>query len=319
PSLREALLEHLAKLLPSDEKPGTSHSLSTRVNRSVRHTGTFSTADAAVSSARLEQKRVLTESQAAPSSYVTVLRPTVGKEASEVVLAKVSSIYTTSGARGAAHGYVDSVSSIEELSYIAVQAYKLSHGAIFTSLACPECGCMTFLRIPHTHVIFSFSTASFTSTAVGDNWAFPITLVTADDFTMELLRRLWDRTGDVQAAVKFLNSHKRMTMINHGGASSGDEGGDESDAAHAGPWEQLDHGPYSYFFVQTESSYSLSDLLSPATFDQRADGTLVTGEVRSGVQTDAVASDVQSVQGLYYVYYLCLFVHLVTINFVQQF
>ena len=79
PSLREALLHHLSSLLPSDEKPGASNSSSTGVNRSVHHTGTFTAADTAVTSTRLEQKQVLAESSATvrqhilPSSYYILI------------------------------------------------------------------------------------------------------------------------------------------------------------------------------------------------------------------------------------------------------
>lgn len=114
-------------------------------------------------------------------------------------------MYTNSGARGAAHEWIDTITSVGEPSYIAVQAFRSSHSTTYTSALCSALGSATFLLIPRTHVLLSLaaSAAAFRITSLSDDAAYPFQQhVTLDPTTHKTFNDLKGKLGDVAIAVR---------------------------------------------------------------------------------------------------------------------
>lgn len=69
----------------------------------------------------------------------------------------VVGIYTKSGAKAARHEWTDSVTSVGSISYASLQVYASFGGPNFSSVACDQLDCATFLHLPAVNIIFSFA------------------------------------------------------------------------------------------------------------------------------------------------------------------
>lgn len=118
----------------------------------------------------------------------------------------VIAMYTNSGARGARHEHTEAIHSVGAPSYVNVLIYRHSHLNTYMSLACSELECNTFLRVPRTHVLFSFATPSATQDRqdfLADS-SHPLAYITLSPFAATIFKTLCDRKTDVAAAVSLL-------------------------------------------------------------------------------------------------------------------
>lgn len=72
----------------------------------------------------------------------------------------VMAIYTKSSAKAAKHEWTPKVHDVGAISYVSIQVYAPVGGRNFSSIACHELDCSTFLHLPAAHVLFSL--ASYT-------------------------------------------------------------------------------------------------------------------------------------------------------------
>ncbi|KAH7917062.1 hypothetical protein BV22DRAFT_1135735 [Leucogyrophana mollusca] len=121
-------------------------------------------------------------------------------------------MYTNSGGRGVRHEWTPSVRRIGIASYVNVHIFRLSHGSSYTSLACPSLGCSAFIRVPATHLIFSFGTASSNIVlhALETDAAHPFALITLCPLTAGILRELCARAPDISAAVRAMIQARKV-------------------------------------------------------------------------------------------------------------
>lgn len=69
-------------------------------------------------------------------------------------------IYTKSGAKAAKHEWTPKVHDVGAISYVSIQVYAPVGGQNFSSIACHELDCATFLHLPAAHVLFSLASYS---------------------------------------------------------------------------------------------------------------------------------------------------------------
>ena len=114
----------------------------------------------------------------------------------------VLSMHTNSGARGATYEPIASASSIGYPTNLSVLMFAPSHGHTFTSSACQSLDCATILRLDRTHVLFSLpNTHLFRRQDVSENVAHPVTLITLDDLTANLISLMQQQIVRVKEAV----------------------------------------------------------------------------------------------------------------------
>lgn len=116
----------------------------------------------------------------------------------------VVTLYSTSGAKGARHDWIDKVHSVGEPSYLMVQLYAHSHGCTYTSLACKSLESNSFLRVPRTHILFSFPSNSITRKDISSDAAHPMTFVTLPPQSTALFLILISNAIRIDKAIKFL-------------------------------------------------------------------------------------------------------------------
>ncbi|KAI0067574.1 hypothetical protein BV25DRAFT_1876116 [Artomyces pyxidatus] len=250
-SVRDALLRRLTKFIPVTTPIGSQ--ITAGVNRMIRQTGVYAVANVSAEATRAEQKRTLNGVAASTfmrhrqdafvglqdvhdnmqianiteiwplrvGNFVLVLRPATKKEKPEILLGEVLAMYTNSGARGAKHDWISSISSVGAPSYINVQVFRLSYGSTYTSLSCSTLGCSTFLRIPRTHILFSLATAiSLRKTGCSSDPAYPVSVVALDPFSEGIINILKDRVQAVSDAVAEVirSSRKPRQALRNGDA-----------------------------------------------------------------------------------------------------
>lgn len=138
-------------------------------------------------------------------------------------------MYTTSGARGAQHQWVPTITNVGVPSYVNVQIYRPFAGNTHTSISCPSLGCTGFLRIPRANIIFSIASSS--KLPQMDNITpegQPYVYVTLPPFEAAMLELLKNRIADIVASVKEL---KRLIAARPSADEnqSSDSGGDVAD------------------------------------------------------------------------------------------
>ncbi|KAI0060330.1 hypothetical protein BV25DRAFT_977826 [Artomyces pyxidatus] len=237
-SVRDALLRRLASLIhDSTGFRGPHATMTSGVDRIVRHTGVYATGTGPASS-RAKQKAIVQEAASSkfvhqraqaftrlqdvhenmfnanvsdikplePGHFVLVVAPgsiKKGKQTANLLLAEVITLYTHTGARGVMHEWAPAARSIGDPSYINVQVYRKMYGNTYTSVSCQSLGCATFLRIPRTHFIFSLATASASITRkdVQTDAGHPFSFVTLCSFSSALVTSLSTRSADLSLAV----------------------------------------------------------------------------------------------------------------------
>lgn len=70
----------------------------------------------------------------------------------------VITIYTKSGAKAANHDWAESVQSVGEILYISLRIFAPVGGAMFSSIACRELDCATYMHLPAKQVLSSLAT-----------------------------------------------------------------------------------------------------------------------------------------------------------------
>ncbi|KAA1468573.1 hypothetical protein DENSPDRAFT_814932 [Dentipellis sp. KUC8613] len=236
-SVRDALLRHIAVLSASPDSLLTTQSTTSGVNRQVRHTGIYALGNTSTS-VRAEQKATLLEVSSSKfmhhratafavlqdihenmhngnitslcplrsGHFVAALRPDTKDSVPEIVLAEVVTMYTTTGARGAKHDWTASVTSVGSSSYIVGRVFTPSYMHTYSSLSCAALGCATFLRIPRTHVMFSFASASSDIRAVDMvvDPNHPFHYITLGSFPTHILKALEQRSSDIFNCIQAL-------------------------------------------------------------------------------------------------------------------
>ncbi|KAF8841420.1 hypothetical protein BDN67DRAFT_967167 [Paxillus ammoniavirescens] len=132
-----------------------------------------------------------------PGHFITVLRQQNQKAVPEILLGKVIALYTNSGACGAKHEAISSVNSAGMPSYTMVRIYRPSHGSSYTSLACPSLGAAAFIRVPSTHILFSFaaSSGSILRIDITTDAAHPFELITLCPLSSAVMQGLHARVN----------------------------------------------------------------------------------------------------------------------------
>ncbi|TFY80298.1 hypothetical protein EWM64_g3714 [Hericium alpestre] len=138
-----------------------------------------------------------------PGHMVIVLRPDGVNAVPELALGEVMIMVTNSGARGANHDWTPSVDSIGALLFVHVRVFTPSFLHTYSMLSCAELGCVTNLRVPRTHLIFSLATASADIQKVDmvSNPHHPFRYITLGTFSVQILRALEQRKNDVASCV----------------------------------------------------------------------------------------------------------------------
>ena len=115
----------------------------------------------------------------------------------------VVAMYTNSGARGSKHESINSVSNVGILSYAMVQVFHRSHGSAYSSLAFQPLQAAAFIRIPASHVIFSFAGLSptFSCISLASDSAHPFQLVTLCSMASTVMANLRERAALVAKCV----------------------------------------------------------------------------------------------------------------------
>ncbi|KAH7919930.1 hypothetical protein BV22DRAFT_1199252 [Leucogyrophana mollusca] len=235
-SVREALTKRLAALVP-DVQHTTSGA-----NRKIRHTGVYALNNGKTSTREM-QRSTLQDTAAtkfaryrepafahlqdvhanmhnanitdftplAPGHFVAVLKPGKQKDQPEILLGEVLTMYTNSGGRGSQHCWIPCVNRVGIPSYVNIRVFRLSFGCTYSSMSCPPLGASSFMRIPQTHIIFSFATASrdIIIRSIETDNAHPFTLVTLCPFSTGIMQALCHRIHAVHAAVQLLIKARR--------------------------------------------------------------------------------------------------------------
>ncbi|KAK7691172.1 hypothetical protein QCA50_006275 [Cerrena zonata] len=237
-AVRDALVKRIEALSPYN---GTTKPLTSGVNRQVRHSGLYA-ADGQPMSTRARQKDTLravnstkfarcrdrafanlqaiheamytanitSSNPLRPGSLVVALQPgTDAKKAPVIILGEVVTLYSTSGAKGARHDWIDEIKSVGDPSYVMVQVYTHSHGSTYTSLTCKSLECNTFLRLPRTHLIFSLpwdptATATPSRRDISADAAHPMTFVTLSPQSTAIFLVLLSNSIPISNAVRAL-------------------------------------------------------------------------------------------------------------------
>ncbi|KAH7929600.1 hypothetical protein BV22DRAFT_1029216 [Leucogyrophana mollusca] len=241
PSVREAILKRLSALVPDP------HSTTAGANRQIRHTGVFVMGQ---TNTRAAQKVTLQDATAnhfarrreqafndlqnlhenmhnanisdiqplVPGQFVAFLKPNTKDKLPEVVLGEVLTMYTHSGGRGVRHEWTSSVRRLGIASYINVRVYRFSHGSSYSSMSCPSLGCSAFMRVPATHLIFSFGTASsnIVLRTLETEAAHPFMLVTLCSLASGVLRELRARATEVSSAVQLMVKSRKAAPTRKG-------------------------------------------------------------------------------------------------------
>lgn len=147
------------------------------------------------------------------SSLVKVMANSSLKYRGPYIIQLVIALYTNSGTRGAKHESVPSVNSAGMPSYTMVRVYRPSHGSSYTSIACSSLGAATFIRVPSTHILFSFaaSSGSIVRLDITTDAAHPFELITLCPLSSVVMQGLRTRVDQVSACVQALQRSKRLT------------------------------------------------------------------------------------------------------------
>ncbi|VDB87010.1 unnamed protein product [Peniophora sp. CBMAI 1063] len=229
---RASIVDRVSELMDKHEKTTTAG-----VNRRVRHAGTYAATNVEPSSRRQERKRASQKVSAdafmrhrnqafrplqhfheqmisgnvndlwplCVDGFILALHFAPGTNVPQIAFGQVISMHTNSGARGATYEPIHSTSSIGYPSAIAMLLFAPSHGRSFSSAACQSLDCATVLRLDRAHVLFSLANShAFRKQDISENGAHPVTLVTVDDATANLISVLQQHIGAVEQAVAAL-------------------------------------------------------------------------------------------------------------------
>ena len=116
----------------------------------------------------------------------------------------VVAMYTNSGTRGSKHESIDSVSKVGILSYAMVQVYRPSHGSAYSSLAFQPFQAAAFIRVPASHILFSFAglSSTFSRISLASDCAHPFQLVTLGSMASTVMADLREKAVLVSKCVK---------------------------------------------------------------------------------------------------------------------
>jgi hypothetical protein len=115
--------------------------------------------------------------------------------------------------RGAKHEAISSVNSAGMPSYTMVRVYRPSHGSSYTSIACSLLGAAAFIRVPSTHILFSFaaSSGSILRLDITTDAAHPFELVTLCPLSSAVMQGLRTRVNQVAECVRGLQRSRKST------------------------------------------------------------------------------------------------------------
>jgi len=116
----------------------------------------------------------------------------------------VVAMYTNSGARGSKHESINSVSKVGIPSYVMVQVFCPSHGSAHSSLAFQPLQAVTFIRIPASHILFSFAGLSltFSRISLASDCAHPFQLITLCSMASTVMANLREKAVLVSKCVR---------------------------------------------------------------------------------------------------------------------
>lgn len=152
-----------------------------------------------------------------------------------IYLFQVVTMYTNSGASGAKHQWVQSISSVGAPSYINIRVYRAFSGSMMTSLSCRSLGSSSFLRVPRTNFLLSLVSYAIQPFKHISPDAQPYSFVALPSSVMEILSVLQFRVAEVLECVKSLeNLVKGKSMasiieVHSGPDDSEGESGDEEE------------------------------------------------------------------------------------------
>ena len=122
----------------------------------------------------------------------------------------VVAMYTNSGARGAKHESINSVNKVGILSYAMVQVFRPSHGSAYSSLAFQLLQAAAFVRVPASHILFSFAglSSSFSHISLASDSAHPFQLVTLCSMASTVMADLREKGALVSKCVRAQTSEE---------------------------------------------------------------------------------------------------------------
>jgi len=132
----------------------------------------------------------------------------------------VLTMYTNSGARRANHDWVPTVESVGAPSYIVVQAYCCQFLQMYSTLACPKLDCVTFLCVPHSHILFSLASVNL---QIQQSKVLPFEFVTLGKFPLDTLQFFEDNIHMVILSVKELSKSHKMVVKSEVVTTHGDD------------------------------------------------------------------------------------------------
>jgi hypothetical protein len=117
-------------------------------------------------------------------------------------------IYTKTGAKAAKHEWIPKVHDVGAISYVSIQVYAPVGGRNFSSIACHDLDCATFLHLPAAHVLFSLASYSINKHPLplsgSAAWIIHICPASADIFKawQDMRDEVTSATRALQAALK---------------------------------------------------------------------------------------------------------------------